>query len=92
MPYAELPMRVFLEESVPDQQRTVVSQTVASMLAPMLEGHPQFAHLAALVGHGSKGWTVTVIVMDETQAWDGQPSPSIGTDLFDAVREALRLL
>lgn len=85
-------MRVFVDHSVPDHQRSIVSQTVASMLAPMLQGHPQFAQLAALVGQGPKGWTVTVIVLDETLAWDGEPSPSIGTDLFDAVREALRLL
>jgi hypothetical protein len=91
MPYAELPMRVFVDHSVPEHLRTVVSQTVASMLAPMLEGHPQFARLAALVGQGPKGWTVTVIVLDEALA-HGQPAPSIGTDLFDAVREALRLL
>ncbi|HVR69265.1 MAG TPA: hypothetical protein VMT87_00355, partial [Vicinamibacteria bacterium] len=86
------PMRVFVDQSVPDHQGDVVRQTVGAMLAPMLEGHPQYARLAALVGQGPKGWTVTVIVLDPNLAWDGQPTPSIGTDLFDAVREALRLL
>lgn len=85
-------MRVFIDQSVPDRQRDVVRGTVASMLTPMLEGHPQFAQLAALVGHGPKGWTITVIVLDPDLAWDALPSPLIGTDMLDAVREALRLL
>lgn len=83
-------MKVFADRSVAADQREGVKETVAAMLAPILRRDPEFPHMAAVVSYGPKGWDVTVLALDPALGLEGAPA-QVGTDLLDAVREALRI-
>jgi hypothetical protein len=82
-------VRVIATDSVPPEQRMAVRETVAAMLGPILQRHPQFADLVVLIGKGPSGWTVNALTLDPL-GLDVQPEPGLSPDLLEAVRELLR--
>ena len=87
-------MKVIVTNSVPSSKREAARETVAGMLAACLARHPHYTHMLAVVGlaAGGRGWSVQLLPLDPALVWDEPFAMGVGSELLDAVCEALRLL
>ena len=87
------PLRVFIDGTVPLEKRDAARETVTTMLATALKGHPQFANLAALVSREARrgGWQVTVVALDPALGPLSSELPLDGM-VLDSMLEALARL